>query len=103
MENKDLIARFVVRPNENGKDDGLILGCSFKTGRLKPGVVYEIVDLFGLGQIMIREVGDSSCKFKNRDRGVCWCNDANQIIDSGNHLLTDEEYDDMCVNELPRH
>jgi len=89
------IARFVLRPNFEGKDDKLILGCSFQSGRLKPGVVYEIVDF--MGQIMIQEVGESACKMTRPDSkgGACWCNDANQIIHSGNHLLTTEEYDNM--------
>ena len=65
------IARFVLRPNMDGKYDKLILGCSFQSGRLKPGVVYEIVDF--MGQIMIREVGESACKMTRPDsKGDSW-------------------------------
>lgn len=87
-------ARFVIRPNKNGGDDKLILGCSFNSGVLKPGFVYEIVEI--LGQIVIREVGESSCKYSHQHtKGMaCWCNDANHIIYSGTHLLTDKEYNE---------
>ena len=93
------IARFVLRPNMDGKDDKLILGCSFQSGRLKPGVVYEIVDF--MGQIMIREVGESACKMTRPDSkgDSCWCNDAGHIINSGNHLMTTEEYDNMIYEQ----
>ena len=86
------IGRIIIRPDENGKDDKLILGCSFNSGILKPGFVYEIQEVFG--QIMIREIGESSCKFshQNSKGGACWANDANHIIHSGSHLLTDREY-----------
>jgi len=86
------IARFVIRPDEKGQDDKLILGCSFNSGVLKPGFVYEIQEI--LGQIMIREIGPSSCGYsqENTKGGISWCNDANQIIHGGTHLLTDREY-----------
>ena len=86
------VARFVIRPDGNGQDDKLILGCSFNAGVLKPGCVYEIQEF--LGQLVIREIGPSSCGYshKNTKGGISWCNDANQIIHGGTHLLTDREY-----------
>lgn len=87
------VGRIVIRPkNENGDDDKLILGCSFNAGVLKPGYVYEIQQI--LGQIVIREIGKSSCGFthKNTKGGISWGNDANQIITYGTHLLSDKEY-----------
>lgn len=86
------VGRIVIRPDENGEDEKLILGCSFNTGVLKPGFVYEIQEL--LGQIIIREIGESSCGYshQNTKGGISWCNDANQIIRTGTHLLTDREY-----------
>lgn len=95
MENEDIfksIGRIVIRPNEDGSDDKLILGCSFNAGVLKPGYVYEIQQV--LGQIVIREIGPSSCKMthKNTKGGISWGNEANQIITHGTHLLSDKEY-----------
>jgi hypothetical protein len=86
------LGRFVIRPNFDGSDDKVILGVSFNAGVFKPGFVYEIQTI--LGQIMIKEIGESSCKmtYKDTKGGISWCNDANQIITHGTHLLTDSEY-----------
>ena len=87
------VGRIVVRPNKDGTDDNLILGSSFDAGVFKPGFVYEILEF--LGEIVIREVGESSTKYSFNEKpigGSVWCHDANTIIKNGTHLLTEKEY-----------
>lgn len=95
------LARFVIRPNEQGQGD-LVLGAMFKAQNaelLSPNKVYEIREV--VGTLMIVPVGDAHIANNKRPaddaHGICWGNDISYILDVGNgrHLLTVEETANM--------
>lgn len=94
-------ARFVVRddgtPNSMSfikeRNDGLFIGCRFKDSSLKPGYVYEIIDI--LGVLTIVELGPSHIKptMKDNHLPTSWANGISHNLDvAGKHLfLTEQE------------
>jgi hypothetical protein len=86
-----MITRFSVLPDTRG----LMLGID-KHGLFEPGVIYEAFEM--LDEIIIRKVG----KYALPDGGPGYPNrysDANSIIDSGLHLITQEELDNLNKEE----
>ncbi len=88
----ETIARMVVRDEGDGTAR-LGLTVLFKSQTFfKPGKVYEFVEI--LGEILIKEVGDSWIKRSVEGRHVCWGNSIDGILNgAGNTIsLTEEEY-----------
>jgi hypothetical protein len=78
-------ARITVRCNPDGD---LILGKNVDL--LKPGHVYEIIDM--LGELIIKDLGESVVDNKPNLTQFCWGHDANTLIECSDHLLTKDEY-----------
>ncbi len=76
-------ARFSVQPDERG----LLLGVD-KAGIFEKGVVYEAREM--LGQIILKSMGKYALPAKGSYPSEC--SDANEIIYSGIHLLTKDEW-----------
>jgi ribA/ribD-fused uncharacterized protein len=78
-------ARFIIRPE--GEKSKCLIGINFAAvSTLKPGVIYEIVDVFG--EYVIREVGAPAMPKEK------WGYTINDIMESfeGTHLMTSEEF-----------
>lgn len=89
------VGRFIHRGCD--ENDGLIIGAAFKGNPFKPNTVYEIVDV--LGELVIREVGESFILGKNDKPpypryGDTWGSSVDQILSAhGKYLmLTRIEY-----------
>ena len=79
-------ARIIVIPDERG----LLLGKSFGN-ILRPGILYQINNI--LDELVISQLGKTAMR-KDARHGLPpnWCNDASDIIESGKHLYTEEEW-----------
>lgn len=94
-------ARFVCRPLPDGRGD-LILGAMTKSqnGLLKPGMIYEIVDV--LGELVLKEIGPAAIKAGGeslRAVGASWSNEFGHIptLTGGRYLLTQNELDQFKI------
>ena len=88
-----VIARMVVRDEEDGTARLGLTILRKSQPFFKPGKVYEFVEI--LGEILIKEVGDSWIKSHvDVGRPVCWGNSIDGILrGAGNMIsLTEEEY-----------
>lgn len=93
MANK--FARFVIRP-----DGGLILGKCF--GKLlKPNRVYQITEIFD-GELVVKDMGPTAMGTRSDQTGVSWNHTANDIVQNGHHLHTQEEYKILCERDNKR-
>lgn len=85
---KSKFARFVVRDAS-----GLILGKSFG-GLLKPGRVYQIVEI--LDELMIKDMGPSALNKPSLVASCSWDHEASGIVENGHHLHTRDEFKLLC-------
>ena len=97
------LARFVIRPADGDKGD-LLLGAMLKEQQpdlLRPGVVYEIREIFGV--LTIAPIGEAAIG-PRRDTsmvGVNWAQDVSHLLNSANgqYLLTREECQQPGIKE----
>lgn len=99
------IARLVIRDSGPADTTGLFVGALFKNQkRLKPGRVYEIVEI--MGEITIREVGPSivGTTIKNSLVPATWSHAIGTILDTvGKYLLLSRaEYRRACAADNPK-
>lgn len=104
-----MIARFVIRPANNEKTVGdILIGALSKfQSALKPDTVYEIEEI--LGQLIIKEVGQSIVPMNKKDKtegkihdyNTSWNSRIDHVMEIyGNKLLISNDEYESLKNEV---
>lgn len=92
------LARFTEATDPKDTRDDLLLGALLRqTDLLKSGRIYQIEECEGLGELVIRDMGESAIESKPNTIQVGWCHTINWIIETGlaYALLTKKEVETL--------